>query len=174
LNTLIFCLVAALATLAPTASAQPVTVAPATPPSSVAQPQQPVTPPQSVTAPQPSPASSPAAQAPAAPNSAPAAQAAPPAQPAPAAAVKVTTTVKDPPADKPCLAATRKLTREQSSLDAAQAEVQRYRKLQQGCASKTVCARYASALTSLDKRIARQQRRIERFDSARTDACKRA
>lgn len=84
------------------------------------------------------------------------------------------TTIKSPPVAKPCVAAMRKLEREQSSLDAAQADVARYRKLQQGCASKTVCARYAAALTSLDKRIARHQRRIERFDAARNDACKHA
>ncbi|HEY7904048.1 MAG TPA: hypothetical protein VIH36_11395 [Casimicrobiaceae bacterium] len=173
MNTLIFCLVAALATFAPTVGAQPVAAAPATPPASASQPQQPATTPQPVTNPQlPGAPSPPAAMQTAAPKPVPPTQPAPPARADPAAgAAKVT--IKDPPVAKPCLAATRKLTREQSSLDAAQAEVQRYRKLQQGCASKTVCARYASALTSLDKRIARHQRRIERFDSAKSDACKR-
>jgi hypothetical protein len=173
LNTLIFCLAVALATLAPPASAQTVAAAPATLPADVAQPQQPAAAPQPVPNPQFPAAALPTPTSPPAPP----ARAAPPSPPAPAAptaaAAKVSTTIKDPPADKPCLAATRKLSREQSSLDAAQAEVERYHKLQQGCASKTVCARYASALTSLDKRIARHQRRIERFDSARTDACKR-
>jgi hypothetical protein len=73
--------------------------------------------------------------------------------------------------DKSCVAATRRLEREQSSLDAAQGEVERYRKLRAGCTSKSSCARYDSALATLDKRTTRQQRRIERFDASRKDAC---
>jgi hypothetical protein len=80
-------------------------------------------------------------------------------------------TIRDPVAAKPCVAATRKLEREKSSLDAARADVARYRKLQQGCRSKLTCARYAAALAWLDKRVDRHQRRIERFDAGRVSAC---
>jgi len=73
---------------------------------------------------------------------------------------------------KPCVAANRKLDREQKALESAQAEIARNRKLQQGCTSKSACARYASALESLDKRVARHELRIDKFATSRDDACK--
>ncbi|MEP7061453.1 MAG: hypothetical protein ABI881_03595 [Betaproteobacteria bacterium] len=76
------------------------------------------------------------------------------------------------PGDKPCLAAGHRLEREQKSLERAQSEIARYDKLQKGCASKSVCARYASALESLDKRVARHQLRIGKFTQSRDKACK--
>jgi hypothetical protein len=75
------------------------------------------------------------------------------------------------PGDKPCVAAGRKLEREQKSLDQAKSEIARYAKLQQGCSSKSTCARYAAALESLDKRVARHQLRIGKFTSNRDRAC---
>lgn len=92
----------------------------------------------------------------------------PDARPSPPAPV----TIGRPVAAKPCLSATRKLEREQSSLATAEADVERYRKLVQGCHNRLTCARYTAALAWLDKRVDRHQRRIERFDTSRRDACK--
>lgn len=96
--------------------------------------------------------------------------------PAPAAPAKVPTITKDGAAmaagDKKCVAATRKLEREQASLDSAHAEVARYDKLQQSCATKSACARYISALEALEKRVARHERRIDKFSAARGKVCK--
>ena len=74
--------------------------------------------------------------------------------------------------DKACNAAGHRLAREQNTLAAAQDEVARYTKLQHNCGTKSVCARYAAALESLDKRIARHTLRIDRFAAARDTACK--
>ena len=74
--------------------------------------------------------------------------------------------------DKACNAAGHRLAREQKSLATAQVEVARYTKLQHGCGIKSVCARYAAALESLDKRIARHTLRIDKFAAARDAACK--
>ncbi|MEO8849027.1 MAG: hypothetical protein ABI440_10440 [Casimicrobiaceae bacterium] len=74
--------------------------------------------------------------------------------------------------DKPCVAATRKLTREQAALKKAQDDSARYDKLQRGCATKTVCTRYRSTLEALDKRIQRHQLRIVRFAASRDKVCK--
>jgi hypothetical protein len=76
--------------------------------------------------------------------------------------------------DKTCVAAGKKLDREQASLDKAHAEVARYDKLQQGCATKSACARYMSAIESLEKRVARHERRIEKFTASRDKACKKS
>jgi len=92
----------------------------------------------------------------------------PDARPAPPSPV----TIRRPVAAKPCVSATRKLEREQSSLETAEADVARYHKLQQRCRSKLTCARYAAALKWLDNRVDRHQRRIERFATSRRDACK--
>jgi hypothetical protein len=115
----------------------------------------------------PAPASTPTSAPPPAASNAAASKAAAPPAPSPTRAV----TIRDPVAAKPCVSATRKLEREKSSLDTAEADVERYRKLEQGCHSKLTCARYAAALTWLDKRVDRHQRRIERFDKGRKDAC---
>ncbi|MEO6929371.1 MAG: hypothetical protein ABI190_09410 [Casimicrobiaceae bacterium] len=74
--------------------------------------------------------------------------------------------------DKSCVAATRKLTREQAALKKAQDASARYDKLQRGCATKTVCERYRSTLEVIDKRIQRHQMRIDRFAASRDKACK--
>jgi hypothetical protein len=120
------------------------------------------------------------AQSPASAGAVPAAPAAPspppsPASPSQAPAVQPdpprAVTIRSPVTAKPCVSATRKLEREKSSLDTAEADVARYRKLEQGCHSKLTCARYAAALAWLDKRVDRHQRRIERFDKGRKDAC---
>lgn len=76
--------------------------------------------------------------------------------------------------DKTCVAAGKKLDREQASLDKAHSEVARYDKLQQGCSTKSACARYKSAIESLEKRVARHERRIEKFTTARDKACKKS
>jgi hypothetical protein len=96
--------------------------------------------------------------------------------PAPAAPTKAPTITNDGTAmaagDKKCTAATRKLEREQNSLDRAHAEVARYDKLQQSCATKSACARYISALEALEKRVARHEHRIDKFTAARGKVCK--
>ena len=74
--------------------------------------------------------------------------------------------------DKACNAAGHRLAREQKALATAQDEVARYTKLQTKCTNKSVCARYATALESLDKRIARHTLRIDKFAAARDVACK--
>lgn len=74
--------------------------------------------------------------------------------------------------DKKCIAANHKLDREQSALDHAHAEVARYDKLQRGCSTKSSCARYKSALHSLQKRVARHERRIGKFTDTRNKVCK--
>jgi hypothetical protein len=95
----------------------------------------------------------------------------PPVPPGTAPSAPRAVTIRDPVAAKPCVSATRKLEREKSSLDTAQADVARYQKLAQGCHSKLTCARYAAALAWLGKRVDRHQRRIERFDASRKAAC---
>ncbi len=75
-------------------------------------------------------------------------------------------------ADKSCIAAGRKLDRERHALASAQDELAHYGELQRGCTSKSVCARYAAAMSSLDKRIARHELRIGKFVENRDRACK--
>ncbi len=75
-------------------------------------------------------------------------------------------------ADKSCIAAGRKLDRERNSLAYAKDETARYSKASQSCATKSTCARYKAALDSLEKRVARHERRIETFTANRNKACK--
>jgi hypothetical protein len=89
----------------------------------------------------------------------------------PAGSARIVTDMATP-GDKPCVAAGHRLEREQKSLERAQSEIARYDKLQRGCASKSVCARYAAALESLGKRVARHQLRIGKFTQNRDKACK--
>ena len=75
-------------------------------------------------------------------------------------------------ADKSCIAAGRKLDRERNSLAYAKDETERYTKASQTCATKSTCARYKAALDSLEKRIARHERRIDTFTANRDKVCK--
>ena len=79
-----------------------------------------------------------------------------------------------PPADvsKKCLAATRKVDREQKALSAAVDSIAKDKKGRESCSTKSMCARYDAAIDSMEKRKARHETRLTRFKQDADSACK--
>jgi hypothetical protein len=73
---------------------------------------------------------------------------------------------------KACIAAGTKLTREQQSLDADRAELDRYTKARASCTTKSACARDDDRIAALNKRIPRFETRLKTFQKNQVDACK--
>ena len=64
---------------------------------------------------------------------------------------------------KSCVTARKKEDREQRSLTAAIDSIARDKKGRESCSSKSMCARYDSAIAAMEKRRARHEIRLARF-----------
>lgn len=73
---------------------------------------------------------------------------------------------------KACIAAGRKLTREQESLDTAKSDLDRYTKARASCATKSACARDDDRIAALNKRIPRYETRLRTFRNNQVESCK--
>jgi hypothetical protein len=72
---------------------------------------------------------------------------------------------------KACIAAGRKLTREQQALDDARADLARYTNARATCNTKTACARADSTIAGINKRIPRYEARLRSFHARQAEAC---
>ena len=73
---------------------------------------------------------------------------------------------------KQCLTARKKEDKEQRSLTAAIDSIARDKKARESCSSKSMCARYDSAITAMEKRQGRHETRLTRFKEDVDKACK--
>jgi hypothetical protein len=73
---------------------------------------------------------------------------------------------------KACQTARKKEDKEQRSLTSANESIARDRKARESCSSKSMCARYDSAITAMEKRQARHETRLARFREDVAKACK--
>ena len=73
---------------------------------------------------------------------------------------------------KSCLTARKKEDKEQRSLTSANDSIAKDRKARESCSSKSMCARYDSAITAMEKRQARHETRLARFKEDVEKACK--
>ena len=90
----------------------------------------------------------------------------------PSAAPELADAAASAGASKPCLAATRKVDREQKALTAANETIAKDKKGRETCTSKNMCARYDSAIADFEKRKARHETRLARFKDDAEKACK--
>jgi hypothetical protein len=89
-----------------------------------------------------------------------------PAAPAPGASAT------GPEPSKQCVTARKKEDREQRSLTAATDSLARDRKARESCSSKSMCTRYDTAISAMEKRQARHETRLMRFKEDVDKACK--
>jgi hypothetical protein len=73
---------------------------------------------------------------------------------------------------KQCLTARKKEDKEQRSLTAAIDAIARDKKARESCSSKSMCSRYDSAISAMEKRQARHETRLTRFKEDVDKACK--
>jgi hypothetical protein len=73
---------------------------------------------------------------------------------------------------KQCVTARKKEDKEQRSLTAAIDSIARDKKARESCSSKSMCARYDSAIGAMEKRQARHETRLTRFKEDVDKACK--
>ena len=72
------------------------------------------------------------------------------------------------------MTARKKEDREQRSLTAATDALARDRKARESCSSKSMCTRYDTAISAMEKRQARHETRLTRFKEDVDKACKGA
>ena len=72
---------------------------------------------------------------------------------------------------KSCMTARKKEDKEQRSLTSANESIAKDRKARESCSSKSMCARYDSAITAMEKRQARHETRLSRFREDVEKAC---
>ena len=89
---------------------------------------------------------------------------------APAAAPAASPTGPEP--TKQCVTARKREDREQRSLTAAIDAIARDRKARESCSSKSMCARYDTAISAMEKRQARHETRLTRIKEDVDKACK--
>jgi len=77
-----------------------------------------------------------------------------------------------PEPSKQCITARKKEDREQRSLTAATDSLARDRKARESCSSKSMCSRYDTAISTMEKRQARHETRLTRFKEDVDKACK--
>ena len=77
-----------------------------------------------------------------------------------------------PEPSKPCATARKKDDKEQRSLDAANDSLARDRKARESCSSKSMCARYDTAISAMEKRKSRHETRLTRFKEDVAKDCK--
>jgi len=73
---------------------------------------------------------------------------------------------------KSCMTARKKEDKEQRSLTSANESIAKDRKARESCSSKSMCARYDSAIAAMEKRQARHETRLARFREDVEKACK--
>ena len=73
---------------------------------------------------------------------------------------------------KQCMTARKKEDKEQRSLTSAIDSIARDKKARESCSSKSMCARYDSAISAMEKRQARHETRLTRFKEDVDKACK--
>jgi hypothetical protein len=72
---------------------------------------------------------------------------------------------------KQCMTARKKEDKEQRSLTSANESIARDKKGRETCSSKSMCARYDSAISAMEKRQARHEARLARFKEDVAKAC---
>ena len=72
---------------------------------------------------------------------------------------------------KACVTARKKEDKEQRSLTSANESIAKDKKARESCSSKSMCARYDSAITAMEKRQARHETRLSRFREDVEKAC---
>jgi hypothetical protein len=85
-----------------------------------------------------------------------------PAEPSPLAA----------PIGKQCESAKRKVDREQKALSATADGMARDQRAREVCTSRSVCARYDTAISDAQRRIVRREARLARFRHEASVSCK--
>ena len=88
----------------------------------------------------------------------------------PPAAAQTASTGAEP--TKQCMTARKKEDKEQRSLTSAIDSIARDKKARESCSSKSMCARYDSAISAMEKRQARHETRLTRFKEDVDKACK--
>ena len=73
---------------------------------------------------------------------------------------------------KTCMTARKKEDKEQRSLTSANESIAKDKKARESCSSKSMCARYDSAIAAMEKRQARHETRLARFREDVEKACK--
>jgi hypothetical protein len=73
---------------------------------------------------------------------------------------------------KSCMTARKKEDKEQRSLTSANESIAKDKKARESCSSKSMCARYDSAIAAMEKRQARHETRLARFREDVEKACK--
>ena len=73
---------------------------------------------------------------------------------------------------KQCMTARKKEDKEQRSLTSAIDSIAHDKKARESCSSKSMCARYDSAISAMEKRQARHETRLSRFKEDVDKACK--
>jgi hypothetical protein len=73
---------------------------------------------------------------------------------------------------KSCITARKKEDKEQRSLTSANESIAKDKKARESCSSKSMCARYDSAIAAMEKRQARHETRLSRFREDVETACK--
>jgi hypothetical protein len=77
-----------------------------------------------------------------------------------------------PEPSKQCVTARKKEAKEQRSLNAAIDSIARDKKARESCSSKSMCTRYDTAISAMEKRQARHETRLKRFKEDVDKACK--
>jgi hypothetical protein len=73
---------------------------------------------------------------------------------------------------KQCVTARKKEDREQRSLNTATESIARDTKARESCSSKSMCTRYDTAISAMEKRKSRHETRLARFKEDVDNACK--
>jgi hypothetical protein len=89
---------------------------------------------------------------------------------APAPVPAATPSIPEP--SKQCMTARKKDDKEQRSLTAATDSIAHDKKARESCSSKSMCARYDTAISAMEKRQARHETRLARFKEDVARACK--
>ncbi|MEO8755792.1 MAG: hypothetical protein ABI624_24270 [Casimicrobiaceae bacterium] len=76
------------------------------------------------------------------------------------------------PAGKQCESARRKVDREQKALAATQESIAHDQHAREGCTPRSVCARYETAISDAQRRVARREARLVRYRDEASEACK--
>jgi hypothetical protein len=90
--------------------------------------------------------------------------------PASAQTAATSPTASEPP--KQCVTAKKKEDKEQRSLNSASESIARDTKARESCSSKSMCTRYDTAISAMEKRKSRHETRLARFKEDADKACK--
>ena len=76
------------------------------------------------------------------------------------------------PGSKQCESALRKVEREQKALAATQDAIAHDQHAREGCATRSACSRYDSAISDAQRRVVRREARLAHFRNEAGEACK--